>query len=223
MWEYDDNEGLWVGDNGYSYDPDANQFRKNDVPMEHVYCEIKQDLENDAREAILEIIGHVAPIAPGEPVDFFPPEFPQGNGITTVQLNDQTIFGSKGATPCLIIFSVWFSEEKNSYYAKGAHRDNVYTLDHDFLADMSDDPENPNWANVLFYIVGGEIGSHTGVEGATMDYSRYYPFFRQCKLTGIRFGGIAFPSNPTADHSTSAALRLIEGQPNVHFWNIEEP
>jgi hypothetical protein len=218
MWEYNDDDGLWV-DDAYSYDPNTNQFQllDQDVPMDAVPLEIRQNLEDTAWEAILAIIGDVPPIDSGPSVNFTD-EFQQGDPIATVPLNGQTIFGSAGATPCLIIFSVGYSADKQSYYAKGAHRDNVYALGEQFLVDMSDNPDDTEWDNVQFYIAGGEVGSHTGVQGATMDYSQYYPFFLQCQQSEIQFGGIVFPSNPTPDDSTSAALALIQAQPNVHFW-----
>lgn len=220
MWEYDDDEGLWEDDvTGYSYDPNTDQFQLNDddVPMDAVPLDIRQNLEDTAWDAILVIIGDVAPIDQGDPV-IFTVDFQQGDPIATVQLDDQTIFGSVGATPCLIIFAVGYSANEQSYYANGAHRDNVYLLGQEFLEEMSDNPDDTEWDNVRFYIAGGEVGSHTGVQGATMDYSRYYPFFLQSQQFGVQFGGIAFPSNPTPDDSTSAALRLIQAQPNVHFW-----
>lgn len=219
MWKYNDNEGVWEDDDtSYSYDPNTDEFQLNghDVPMDDVPLEIRQNLENTAKTGILEIIGTVAPIQPGNPVSFTV-EFHQGEPIATVQLDDQTIFGSMGATPCLIIFSAGVTNQ-GAFYAKGAHRDNVYLLGEEFLQEMSDDPDDTEWDNVRFYIAGGEVGSHTGVEEATMDYSQYYPFFLQCQLYGVEFGGVVFPSNPGPNNSTSAALRLIKAQPNVHFW-----
>ena len=83
---------------------------------------------------------------------------------------------------------------------------------------MLETPEGANWTGVRLYVVGGEVGSHTGVEGATMDYSRYYPFFLACQQANVQFGGVAFPSNPTPEDTSSAAVSLVNDKPNVHYW-----
>lgn len=219
MWEYDDDEGRWQDEETkYSYDPadDKFGFQDNlDLSMEEVPLGIRQELESTAREKILEIIGDAASIDEGPAVKLTS-QFEQGQPIATVALTDQTIFGSLGATPCLIIFSVGFSRSKATYYAKGAHRCDVYLLPAKFFEDMSSDP-GTELSDLQFYIVGGEVGSHTGAEGATMDYSRYFPFFLQSQQSEIKLGGIRFPSNPTPDDTTSAALRLVQSQPKVYF------
>ena len=224
MWQYDDDNGMWeYQQTGYSYDPAADQFSLHgaDVTLADVPLAIRQELENTARNSIFQIIHNINPIDQGVAVNFTH-EFDQGAPIMTVQLDDQMVFGSDGASPCLIIFSVGWSQESGAFWAKGAHRDNAFSLGEEFLQNMTAHPNGTSWDQVGLYVIGGEVGSHTGADGATMDYSRYYPFFLACQQFGIQFKGVAFPSNPTPDDTSGAALSLANDQPNVHYW-ITQP
>jgi len=222
MWHYDNNEGMWENEQtARSYDPSvADQFFHNgqNVEIEDVPMLIRQELEDTARDEIIQIVGDDQ-VAWGEPVDFTN-EFQQGDDVMTIQMEENTVFGSGGATPCLIIFLVGRLPHNYTWWAKGAHRDNVFNLGDDFLEQMMQSPdEQYEWENLRLYIIGGETGSHTGVDESTMDYSRYYPFFDSCDEFGIEFGGVTFPSNPTPANTSSAVLRLIDGNIQAHYWN----
>lgn len=163
MWQYDDDEGIWQDEEtGYSYNPIEDQFElnENDIDMEDVPLENRRNLEDIAWDKIFQIIGSGAdPINQGDAVQFTD-EFGQGNPIETVQLNGQVIFGSQGATPCLIIFSIGWSPDQGAFFAKGAHRDNAFNLGEEFLREMTG-PDESDWEDVKLYVVGGEVGSHT--------------------------------------------------------------
>lgn len=220
MWQYDDNEGIWEDQaTDYSYDPCKDEFalKEQAVAMEEVPLKNRQELEKAACNGIAKILGKASKLVKGTGV-VLTDEFEQNEEIKAVLLGQKIVFGSEGASPCLIVFSVGYSKTKNGYYAKGAHRDSAYTLGEEFIGEMLEAPEDSDWTDVSLHVVGGEFGSHTGAEEATMDYSRYYPFFLACQQANVQFGGVAFPSNPTPDDASSAAVLLANDKPSVKYW-----
>lgn len=222
MWEYDSDEGIWtnqIDDNLYTYNPVDDEFTLNNqvTTLANMPPPVVAELENTAREKILTIIGD-ATIELGESVEINA-LFEQDEAIETVGLNLHTTFGSNGATPCLIIFAVGLSQQDNaSFIAKGAHRSDAFNLGGEFVEEILNNPSQGDWKDVKLYVVGGEVGKHTGVQEATMDYSMYYPFFFECYEQEVIFGGVKFPSNPNPDDSTSAVLRLQGNIPTVTYW-----
>ncbi|MBN6100589.1 hypothetical protein JR064_00210 [Xanthomonas sp. CFBP 8703] len=216
MWQYDDDEGLWTDqDTGYSYNPIDDNFMEGEdiIALDDVPLAVRQALETTADNAIKRIISGANPILQRGEVAFTD-EFEQDQEVVGIELEAATVFGSVGAGPCLIVFATGQNADGNGVYANGAHRDNAFLLGEEFLDEMSADISGAP----TFYVLGGEVGSHTGVDGATMDYSRYYPFFLACEQSNVVFGGVTFPSNPTADDATSAALTLVNGAPQVGYW-----
>ena len=207
-WTYDDNDGIWNGPNGWTYEPIASKFEENYIPRTtaNVPHQVRADLENTARGLINDVLGGAVNEQLGDAVQI-DNEFGQG-GITDRIVLGEATFGSGGAAPCLIVFVVGTRQGKQ--VAVGAHIDDqIYNAPDETVADMLQKVDVDEGTQAFFYVFGGEVGCNTNPGGSsTMDYSRYYMFFKAIVDNGGVVGRYNFPSNGNGETSTAAAIAL---------------
>ena len=204
-WKYDDDEGLWIRQDGWTYDPVEAVFELNEDPvsLDKVPEGVRGSLEATAKDYIDGILGPGQQHALGNPVPI-DNKFNQGVITNRVVLGNQT-FGSDGATPCLIVFATGTTAEAQQV-AVGAHLDDDAIRAPETTVETMIENLGDIEGNVAFSVYGGEVGRNTNPGGgSTMDYSRYYPFFLAIEQNAT-MGGYNFPSNGTGDTATGAAI-----------------
>ena len=208
QWQYDDDDGVWATDDGWRYDPNADVFKHNDapVPLDQVPLNLRQSLEDQARDDTNVILDVGQQQAMGQPV-VINNRFVQDEITPRVVLGNAT-FGSDGASPCLIVFATG-TDAQGQQVAVGAHlSDQVYAAPGETVDTMLGNLGEVV-GDVSFDIFGGEVGEHTVInppEDITMDYSRYYPFFQEIESrAGVTIRRYNFPSNGP-NQRTGAAI-----------------
>ena len=210
QWQYDDDDGVWATDDGWRYDPDDDVFEHNDVPvpLNQVPLNLRQSLEDQARDDTNVILDVGQQQAMGQPV-VINNRFVQDEITPRVVLGNAT-FGSDGASPCLIVFATG-TDAQGQQVAVGAHlSDQVYAAPGETVDTMLGNLGEVV-GDVSFDIFGGEVGEHTVInppEDITMDYSRYYPFFQEIESrAGVTIRRYNFPSNGPTQRTGAAINR----------------
>ena len=212
-WTFNDDAGLWIGPDGWTYNPETNQFKQNNQDYEtaDVPINVRESLEATAQgliEGILTLAGAERQDFGGEiPIDI---QFEQNNEITAREvLEPDVTFGSFGAAPCLIVFAVGDIDDGDQQVAVGAHLDDAVYLAPDEIVEEILTTIDLGGEKPVFYVFGGEVGGNINPnpDGGNMDYSRYYMFFKAIADKYVCISKYNFPSNGNGGQSTSAALR----------------
>ena len=228
-WTYDvgaDEEWEYTCLNSYSYMPISDEFldeNDEEVETDKVEKSIRESLENYARISIEEILNNVPILEPKEKIPINK-TFEQDIGEVTFcnVTNLEGSFGSYGAAPCLIVLAVSSLPVDNhkEFIVTGYHLSNEfksYNESVQCIQELKKDLLLPR-----FYVVGGEVGSHTKditPNNSCCDYSQYYPFFKACEDEDVTFGGYRFPANPVGTTKTSFAVTTDSAQkPIFHLW-----
>ena len=228
-WIYDigaDGEWEYTCINGYTYMPISDKFLdENDeiLTTDKVEKSIRVSLENYARKSIEEILNDVPILEPNKKIPINK-AFEQDIGEATFcnVTNLEGSFGSYGAAPCLIVLAVSSLPVDNhkELIVKGYHLSNEFKSYNKSVSCIQE--LKKNLFVPRFYVVGGEVGSHTKdvtPNNSYSDFSQYYPFFKACEDEGVTFGGYRFPANPVGDTKTSFAVTTDFAQnPIFHLW-----
>ena len=210
-WIYDvgaDGEWEYTCINSYTYMPISDTFcdeNDEEVETDKVEKSIRVSLENYAKESIKEILNNVPILELKEKIPInktFEQDIGKVTFCNVTKLEGS--FGSYGAAPCLIVLAV---DNHKELIATGYHLSNEFKSYNKSVSCIQE--LKKNFFVPRFYVVGGEVGSHTKdvtPNNSYCDYSQYYPFFKACEDEGVTFGGYRFPANPVGDTKTSFAV-----------------
>ena len=231
QWVYNIFAEQWINVHGYTYNPVNSEMRHGPdhdvVEIVNVPQFLRDELEQTAFTGINQILTqpHQVPELPETgPIDHINITFDQEdlngmNGNVTIDGS----FGSVGAASCLIVFAVARLQIINQaqVMARGYHLTNQvtsYAASVQVIQAMTAPPLNGN--AVRFYVIGGEIGHITNPldDNLTMDYSRYYPFFKACADQQVVFGGYKFPAGNGETAANAAITTTDQQEAVINLW-----